>query len=176
MKVSDFSVKAADRVKKQGVAELIDALAAGKVSVSAAARIAKLPAEQQQAVVAGIASGQKPKQALAHVQEKFADHPNGCVDDEGQPLPDGIVPVFRQREEFRILCQRIEALSRAVERLSATPAGVHLDVHRVLTALEEARHALWTAQPARVCSHNPSDNSVCALCRGHGWLPQPGAA
>jgi hypothetical protein len=39
MKVSDFSVKAADRVKKQGVAELIDALAAGKVSVSAAARM-----------------------------------------------------------------------------------------------------------------------------------------
>jgi hypothetical protein len=63
MKVSDFSVKAADRVKKQGVAELIDALAAGKVSVSAAARIAKLPAEQQQAVVAGIASGQQSAEA-----------------------------------------------------------------------------------------------------------------
>jgi hypothetical protein len=176
MKVSDFSVRAADKVKKQGVPELVDALAAGKVSVSAAARIAKLPAEQQQAVVAGIASGQKPKQALAQVHEKFIDHANGCVDDEGRPLPEGVVPVFRQREEFRSLCQRIEALSRTVERLSATPAGVHLDVQRVLTALEDARHTLWTAQPAHVCSHNPGDDSVCALCGGHGWLPQRGAA
>ena len=43
MKVSDFSVKAADRVKKQGVPQLVDALAAGRVSVWAAARIAGLP-------------------------------------------------------------------------------------------------------------------------------------
>ena len=39
MKISDFSVKAADRVKKQGVPQLVDALAAGRVSVWAAARI-----------------------------------------------------------------------------------------------------------------------------------------
>src|SRR2546428_6777830 len=54
MKDSDFSVKAADQVKKRGVPQLVDALAAGRGSVSAAARIAGLPPEQQQAVVAGI--------------------------------------------------------------------------------------------------------------------------
>jgi hypothetical protein len=57
MKVSDFSVKAADRVKKHGVPQLVDAVAAGKVSVSAAARIAKLPVEQQEAVVRAIEGG-----------------------------------------------------------------------------------------------------------------------
>jgi hypothetical protein len=46
-------------LKKQRVSQLVNALAAGKVSVSAAARIAGLPAEQQQAVVAGIESGLK---------------------------------------------------------------------------------------------------------------------
>src|SRR5438128_3664109 len=40
MKVSRSSVSAADRVKKQGVPQLVDALAAGEVSDSAAARIA----------------------------------------------------------------------------------------------------------------------------------------
>ena len=59
MKVSLFSVEAADKVSKQGVPQRVDALAAGKVSVSAAARIAALPAEQPQAVVAGIESGLK---------------------------------------------------------------------------------------------------------------------
>ena len=48
MHVSDFSVKAADKVKKQGVPALVAAVQAGKIVVSAAARIAKLPAEQQQ--------------------------------------------------------------------------------------------------------------------------------
>jgi len=84
LKVSDFSVRAADKVKKQGVPQLVDALAAGKVSVSAAARMARLPAEQQQAVVAGINSGLKPKQALAQVQDPFAA---AGVDDDGRPLP-----------------------------------------------------------------------------------------
>jgi hypothetical protein len=176
MKVSDFSVRAADKVKKQGVPQLVDALAAGKVSVSAATRIARLPAEQQQAVVAGIESGLKPKQALAQVQDKFTNDPAGCVDDEGRPLPEGIIPAFRQREEFRTLCRRIEALCQAVERLAATPAGVHLEVQRVLTSLETARHALWAAQPARLCAHHAGEESHCDLCRGHGWLPPRGAA
>jgi hypothetical protein len=41
-KVSDFSVRVADNISKQGVPALVDALAAGKVSLSAAAHIAKL--------------------------------------------------------------------------------------------------------------------------------------
>ena len=40
MKVSHFSVWAADKVTKRGVPQLVDAVAAGKVSVSAASRIA----------------------------------------------------------------------------------------------------------------------------------------
>jgi hypothetical protein len=51
MKVSRSSVYAAETVKKRGISQLVNALAAGKVSVSAAARIARLPAEQQLAVV-----------------------------------------------------------------------------------------------------------------------------
>ena len=69
MRVSHFSVKAADKVHKQGVPNLVDAVAAGKVAVSAAARIATLPAEQQEQVAAGIQSGLKPKDALAQVHE-----------------------------------------------------------------------------------------------------------
>jgi hypothetical protein len=69
MKVSHGSVHAADKVQKQGVEPLIAALGAGKVSVSAAARIAALPAEQQQTAVAGIESGLKPNQALAQAQQ-----------------------------------------------------------------------------------------------------------
>jgi hypothetical protein len=68
MNVSRSSVWSADRVKKHGVPHLVDALTAGKLSVSAAARNAKLPAEQQEGVLKAIAGGLKPKQALAQVQ------------------------------------------------------------------------------------------------------------
>src|SRR5439155_6376776 len=97
MKVSDFSVRAADKVKKQGVPQLVNALAAGKVAVSAAARIAGLPTEQQQAVVAAIESGLKPKQALAQVKDPIANDPAAWVDDDGRPLPDGVIPASLQR-------------------------------------------------------------------------------
>jgi len=101
MKVSDFSV-AADKVKKQSVPQLVDSLAAGKVSVSAAARIAGLPAEQQEAVVAGIESGLKPKQALAQVQDTFANDRAACVDDDGRPLPESLRhPVTLSRHHGR---------------------------------------------------------------------------
>ena len=150
---------------------MVNALAAGKVSVSAAARIAGLPAEQQHAVVAEIESGLKANQALAQVQELLANGPAGWVDDDGHPLPAAIIPAFRQRQELRTLCQRIEALGRKVEHLGKAPVGGHLDVQGVLTSLEAARHALWAAQPARVCPQPPSAESRCDLCRGHGWLP-----
>ncbi len=154
MKVSDFSVLAADKVKKQGVPQLVNAVAAGRVSVSAAARIAGLTAEQQQAVVVAIESGFKPKQAVAQVTNPVASDRAAWVDDDGRPLPEGIIPAFRQREQLRTLCRRIEALGREVKHLGQCPVGGHLDVQTALTALGAARQAVWTAQPARV-----------------GWLP-----
>jgi hypothetical protein len=171
MKVSHFSVKAADKVKKQGVPQLVNALAAGKLSVSAAARIAKLPVEQQEAVVTAIAGGLKPKQALAQVQGTAANDQAALADDDGQPVPEGVMPAFRQREQLRALCRRLEALSQEVRHLGSAPVGVHLDVQRVLTSLEEARRALLAGEPVRLCRHDPGYELRCDLCRGHGWLP-----
>jgi hypothetical protein len=174
MQVSRTSVKTADRVKKQGVPQLVDALAAGKISVSAAARIARLPAEQQQAVVAGVESGLKPKQALAQVKDTSAKDCAAWADDDGRPLPEGVLPAFRQRAELRSLCRRIEILGREVKHLGDAPIGVHLDIEQVLNILEAARNALWAAQPARLCMHDPGEESHCDLCGGYGWLPQAG--
>ncbi len=128
-------------------------------------------AEQQQAVVAAIESGLKLKQALAQVKETFANETAAWVDDDGHPLPEGVIPAFRQREELRALCQRIEAIGRAVKHLGNSPVGGHLDVQQVVTALETARHALWAAQPARVCPQPLDEASRCDRCRGQGWLP-----
>jgi hypothetical protein len=174
MKVSRCSVLAADKVQKQGVPQLLDALAAGKVSVSAASRIAGLPAEQQQAVVAGIASGLKPKQALAQAKDPLAKDGAAWVDDDGRPVPERVLPAFRQRDQLRTLCRRIESLGREVKCLSDSPVSVHLDVEPMLTSLAAVWKTLWSAQPARVCQHEAAEELRCNLCGGHGWLPQAG--
>ena len=93
------------------------------------------------------------------------------VDDDGRPLPEGVLPAFRQREQLRTLCRRIEALGREVKHLGDSPVSGHLDVAGVLTALAAVRHTLWAAQPARVWPQAPGEESRCDLCRGHGWLP-----
>jgi ParB-like chromosome segregation protein Spo0J len=175
MKVSRFSVNAADKVQKQGIPQLLDALAAGKISVSAASRIAGLPAEQQQAVVAAVASGLKPNQALAQVKDPLAKDGTAWVDDGGRPVPERVLPAFRQRDQLRTLCRRIESLGREVKCLSDSPVGVHLDVEPLLASLGAVRKALWAAQPARVCQHEAAEQARCNLCGGNGWLPQAAA-
>jgi hypothetical protein len=171
MKVSQSSVKAADQVQKLGVPQLADALAAGKIAVSTAARIAKLPAEQQHAVVAAVETGVKPKQALAQVTTTAANDQTACVDDDGRPLPEGVIPAFRQRKELGKVCRRVRTLTRDVEQLAGSPIAVHLDVPCVLNSLDAARKALWAAQPARLCAHGSGEQSTCQACRGCGWLP-----
>jgi hypothetical protein len=168
LQVSARSVESADRVKKQGVPELVEAVAAGQVAVSAASRIATLPAEQQRAVLAAIHRGVKPKQALAQVREEA--QPACGLDDAGRPLPEQAVPAFQQRKDLRALCRQLDALSRDVARLGNSAVGCFLDGQSVQNHLGEARQAVWAAQPAHVCPSCQGTQSGCVLCRGQGWV------
>ena len=170
MHVSDFSVKAADKVKKQGVPALVAAVQAGKIAVSAAARIAKLPAEQQQQVVAGIEGGLKPKQALAQVKGNQAE-PAAAADDAGLPLPEQAALAFRARKDLEALVRHLEAGTQALERLASSPVGRlsrcpgHPREH-----LKQAIHKVLTAEPAHVCPACQARQPACTLCRGQGWV------
>jgi hypothetical protein len=168
LQVSARSVAAADKVKKQGVPELVEAVAAGRVAVSAASRIATLPAPQQQEVLAAIQRGVKPKQALAQVREESQQ---ACsLDDSGKPLPERAVPAFQQRQALRALCRQLDAVNREVARLADSPVGVYLDSPGVENHLREAKQAVWAAQPAHVCPTCQGGDSGCVLCRGQGWI------
>jgi hypothetical protein len=168
LQVSARSVAAADKVKKQGVPELVEAVAAGQVAVSAASRIATLPALRQKQVLTAIQAGVKPKQALAQVREEGQQ---ACgLDDAGRPLPEQAVPAFQQRKELRALCRQMDALSREVARLGNSAVGSFLEGHRVQHHLREAKQAVWAAQPAHVCPSCQGGQSGCVLCRGQGWV------
>jgi len=170
MRVSDFSVKAADKVNRQGVPELVDAVAAGKVAVSAAAQIAMLPAEQQEQVAAGIQSGLKPKDALAQVQQAPPPDEAPLVDDAGEPLPEQALAAFQQRRQLRALCRRLGAFRREVVRLAESAVGIHLDSKQVLNCLGDAERTLFASLPAHVCPACRGAEPGCDLCRGHGWV------
>jgi hypothetical protein len=177
--VSSTSVKLADKVKKQGVPELVAALAADQISVSAAARIARLPAEQQHEIIAAIRRGLKPKEALARLQA-VPPAPSPMSDDNGQPVPEPARAAFAQRDELRALCRQLDSACQEVTRLGQSAVGRYLDSNRGQQHLRSARENLWTAQPAVVCSHYQGPNSHCTTCGDSGWItaamrPQPKA-
>jgi hypothetical protein len=167
--VSARSVLFANRVKEQGVPALVASVEAGKIAVSAAVQIAKLPAEQQQQVVAGIEGGLKPKQALAQVKGNQAE-PAAPADDAGLPLPEQAVPAFRARKDLQALVRHLEAGAQALERLAPSAVGVYLDAPGIHEHLKQAIHKVLTAGPAHVCPACQGRQPACTLCRGHGWV------
>ena len=102
----------------------------------------------QQHVVAAIESGIRPKQALAQVQDIVAGARAAWVDDEGQPLPESIIPAFRERQRLEQLCRRLDGVARDVDRLRNSPAALHLDFGQVSDSLNTASRALAAARPA----------------------------
>jgi hypothetical protein len=168
MQVSARSVEFADQVKKQGIPELVEAVARGELAVSAASRIARLPAEQQKEVLARIQNGLKPNQALAHTAD--ARPSEDTVDDAGRPLPDQVKAIFQRRNELRALCRQMDALDREIARLGQATVGFFLDAARAQNHLRQAKQEVWAAQPAHVCPSCSGAESACALCRGQGWI------
>ena len=168
LQVSTRSVESADKVKKHGIPELVEAVAAGQVAVSPASRIATLPPEKQKEVLAGIRRGLKPKQALAQLREESQQPRN--VDDAGKPLPEQAIPAFQQRRQLRAVCRHMDSFIREVARLGESPVGTFIDSQGVQDHLREARQKLWTAQPAHVCPSCQGTESCCTTCRGRGWI------
>lgn len=70
LNISQDPVKKGKVVLKQGVPELVQAVESGEVSVSAAAEVARLPVEKQQAAVAGGKKGIKEAAKRAREQKK----------------------------------------------------------------------------------------------------------
>jgi len=76
LNASRRSVQRAAKVQQDGIPDLADAVDAGKVAVSLAANVTKLPKEQQQEFVQMVDEGVKPKQAKRKVERKhLAERP-----------------------------------------------------------------------------------------------------
>lgn len=62
------TLRQAEKVVDQGAPELVEAMDAGTISISAAAEVAALPAEKQAEVVEKVKEGKKPRTAIAEVK------------------------------------------------------------------------------------------------------------
>lgn len=89
--ISPRSVESASRVLSAGVPALAAACDSGKIAVSLAADVSKLPAPEQKRIVALVEDGKKPKQAVAQVtRERIVER--AAVETKAVPAaPTGLV-------------------------------------------------------------------------------------
>lgn len=90
--VSNRQVSKAERVRKDGVPELVEMVEAGKIRVDLAEKLAKRPPEEQREVIAKIKAeleAKPEKNAKAIVRRYDKDKVIDRIRREPQPLPDG---------------------------------------------------------------------------------------
>jgi ParB-like chromosome segregation protein Spo0J len=169
--VSDRSVRDAVKVKADGVPELVKAVEAGDVSVSAAAEVAKLPkGEQKKAVKAG-----KVKEKAAEKRKEKQAKKDGPAD---APGPDHTVTTDPAGEfvgRVNKLCHALDGAKKEAADIAAVPVfGRQVHGESVTLQIDAARKALWQARPTEPCNcvkggSAPAAN--CKACFGAGLCP-----
>lgn len=159
LNVSERSVSDAKTVKDKGVPELVEAVEKGEATVSAAAKVAKLPkAEQKKAVKEG------------KVKEKAKEQREAKKEPEPEPV--AATPVEALVAELTRLCRLTDALKREVEKITENEcAAKFVHVESIGYQLSAARKALWQARPTEDCNcvrGGSKPKPECKACFGMG--------
>lgn len=164
------TMRKAELVVSEGTPELVEAMDKGDVSISAAARAAKLPAEEQKKAVAK-ARAEKAAKGKGKPKPKPAERTQEVRDTLGRVVPARLRDVFADRA-VREQAERVKAWRKPVsaegvchqlqKRASAYP---YIDVSAVGRHLNDALDAL-DAAASYVEANLP--HAVCPECDGRG--------
>lgn len=147
MGVSGKTVDAASKVLTHAAPDVIEAVDAGKLSVSAAAKAVD-----------------RAKATPADEAPKDAD---------GRVIPEHLREVFRKTELFDKFAQVLSTLKGQVRQaIEADPvAWSQFSENRFQAALDQAHDLLKLSGPFIICSYCGGDQSdKCRACKGSGFL------
>ena len=175
----------AKAVVVNGTPELIEAMDMGKVSISAAAQVAKLPKPEQEEAVKDIEKGKKPAPAAASA---------GDLDGWGIPVQPHAKKAFEAVPEFEELLRTLKRARQLFNKVANLPGGKFLTLPGVASYLrgkkdDQGNHAdrfihegiekaiaqVRDAVPTHtVCPWRFTDGEhpvECGACKGLDWTP-----
>ncbi len=144
--VSGRTVDAATRVLHEAPKDVVAAVDAGKLSVSAAVKA---------------------------IDQAKAPPAEGPKDGDGRPIPERLRGVFAQAGQFEKFAQALSAIKGQVRQAieSAPVAWSAFSENRFRAAIEQATELLRLSGPFLVCCYCGGDQSdKCRACKGAGFL------
>lgn len=169
--VSERTVRSAKVVESKGTPELQKAVTDGKVAVSTAAVVAKLPAKEQKKVVA---KGPEAVKAKAKEVKEAAKISGGVTFDVEEIEAADVAPVLGPKQApYDTILNCITQIKKIWNELTADERdGVYCvqKRQRVLTLLDELRPPIAQARPMKVCTF--CNGKGCQKCQGCGWWPR----
>jgi hypothetical protein len=158
MGVSTSSVERAAIVRDEGVPELFDALKRGEVATSAAAEVAKLPREEQAAVVAAGPKAVKAKAKEARDETKAAKKAKAPP---APPPPPRVYDELNRRINHAATLGELDEAMTALRRAN-DDSTLSEGEHSSLLAGYKARHAELRAEAAKA-EPDDAETDVAAL-------------
>jgi len=184
LNVNRDSVQTARKVSEAGTPELIAAVDAGEVTVSAAAEVAKLPKAEQKKIVKAGPKAVKDKAAemrreaakpvIAPEPAPVASEPANPSTDEpdGEEVGAGVLFTKSVNE----LCREMDRITATMEALKASPYAHSIRFDSASAQVKAARSTVWQGRPTKECPYCKANGEGirpdCKACRGTGNVNQ----
>ena len=136
----------------------------GEVSINAAEKVSRLPAEQQKKIASEGPAAVKKAAAVKPV-------PSVPVDQNGTPLPDNsmIRIAFECGPKFDECIQSVSNIKSTITRMGAAPT-VLVNINQITRDLDNVAKHLKAARPYAVCPGCKASGKPCNGCKQRGWV------
>lgn len=123
------------------------------------------------------ASKRKPSGGATFAPGEWEKPAEEVLDGLGQPVPDGLLDVFRVAPEFAERRNSLVQMKKWINQRRNHPAGVVLDsaYQQILADLNNLDAQLRFAQPHAVCPYCRNELpklANCTACKGSGWVSE----
>lgn len=163
LNVSDRSVATAKKVKDDAEPEIVEAVKAGKLPVSTAAKASELPPKKQREIAKAKEPAKAAREAVKEAEAKA----------ETKAEPVSVDPLDGFVGELNRVSRAVDALKKDIQKAVAShPLGgkfVHLE--SVFLSLSSARSTIWQSRPTEVCNCVRNGGKIkpeCRACHGCG--------
>lgn len=180
--VSERTQKEADKVRDEGIPELVNLALADAIPAHLAAKVAELPKKEQEAICRSVDPKVSAKLAVSpagnRARGNIPNKPKPEHDDDlpesdavGNLLPKTYAAIFSGAAKFKETLSAIDVARKMVAALAETAPGAWLryDAQSIESHLKAARYSVRKNAPHALCP--TCVGARCKDCKKIGWMP-----